>query len=246
MLRRTPVSKKYYGWHYMSPMVRIPDEFHQRIANGKEVVLTPKRDPKNKWGLHTAERMNVHPSVWGLDRSNWVNYNNRGGIICDVPPVPVYRSHIWCCGQITWKQHHPRIYIKCPPNFVVSCKWCRIKYLNMSTDDDNDEDWQKEQDEIALKPETMEQLMTPYRRLHGVLGPSNFQDGQAPHPEVYKTVYNPDVFYSKYMPEKACSHQVGEGDKRLDDGHTHDDHTAKDGNTPKDGHVHMADMDQHH
>jgi hypothetical protein len=207
-MRKSTVSLRYWGWHYHSPLVKIPDEFAMRTANGKTVELTPKRDPKNKWGLHQVERQSVHPSVWGLERSNWANYNNKGGIICDVPPVPVYRKSIWCMGHIEWKQHHPRIFIKCPPGFVVSCKWCRLKFINMSTEDDNDDNWQKEWDKIAQTPETMEQLMTPYRQLGGRIRKSNFQDGKLPHPEVYKTVYNPNVFYAKYMPEKVVEEQA--------------------------------------
>lgn len=219
-MRRTLVVQRYHGWHYHSPLVRIPEEYSMRIANATVVEFTPKRDPKNKWGLLTVERASMHPSLMGHDRTNWVNYNNRGGVICDVPPVPVYRSKIFCVGQAQWKLHHPRIFIKCPKGMVVSCKWCRMKFINMATEEDNDEGWQKEWDKINQTPETMEQLLTPYRRLSGVLSTSNFQDGKDPHPEVYKTVYNPDVFYQKYFPEKCknANKQVEAGTAALEEG----------------------------
>jgi len=220
-MRRTPVTQKFFGWHYLSPITRIPDEYAQRLCNSKQVVLTDKRDPKNKWGLHNVERLSVHPSVWGGDRHNYANGENKGGAICDLPPVPVYKEKIWCMGHYQYKFHHPRIFIKVPRGKVVSCKWCRLKFVNMATDDDNDDDWEQRMNRINTTPETMEQLMVPYRRLNGQLSQSNFQDGKPPHPEVYKTVYDPNVFYAKYAPERMKQAQVEGGDHKLEAGDEH-------------------------
>lgn len=208
-MRRTPVAAKYFGWNYFSPMIRIPEEYVSRLGDHKPVEFTPKRDPKNKWGLHNVERFSMHPSVWGQERANYSFNENKGGAICELPPVPVYRQQIWCMGQGSSLWHHPRIHIKCPRGMTVSCKWCRLKYINMSTDDDHDEDWQEVQHRIAMTPEKMEDLKAPRRTVDGILRESNFQTGcvgQDGEPDkfVYRTVYDPDSFYAKYFPEK-CS-----------------------------------------
>ena len=210
MLRRTSLARKQFTWHYISPLVELPHEYAQRVTNKKEGVETDRRDPKNYWGLHNIERFQVHPSVWGYERHNYGGMENKGGIICDVPPVPVYRANIWCMGHFQAKFHHPRIHIKVPPGKTIGCKWCRVKYINMSTDEDNDEDWEDAYYRINTTPESEEDLKKPWRNLDGVLRKSNFLDGQEPHPKVYKSVFDPQRYAVKR--------------KGHDDHHGHDEH----------------------
>ena len=202
MLRRTVARRWQYGNHYYGPVVPLPEEFGQRLANPKPVHLTKFRDPKNEWGLHSKERVSMHPSISGLDRHNHSLFETRGGPIADVPPVPVYRQHIWCMGHHRQRFGHPRIFIKCPPMKVVACKWCRLKFINMATEEDNDEDWIEEMHEIATTPETEEELMQLHRTYEGVLRPSNYQDGATPDPFVHRSVFDPERYKWKKKGEK--------------------------------------------
>ncbi|EPY39092.1 hypothetical protein AGDE_04837 [Angomonas deanei] len=184
---------------YYSPPVYMPMEYAMRVTNQKPLRFTHPRDPKYGWNTHIDELAGLHPGLLGPGRKTpQVNYYNRGGIIGEIPPVPVYREHIWCMGHGHFILQHPRIFIKCPKNKVVACKWCRLKFINMSTEEDNDEDWEKEEHKIATTPETLEDLTQPIRDLGGVLRASPFQDGKEPHPHVYRSVFDPERYRHKH------------------------------------------------
>lgn len=233
MLRRTSVRPTHFSSHYFGPMIEFPMEYAHRLTNKKVAEETPRRDPKNHWGLHNFEKWQVHPSIWGLERHNYGGQETRGGVTCDVPPIPVYRSQIWCQGhnQVGWL--HPRIFIKVPRGKTIGCKWCRAKFINMSTEDDNDEGWEEDMQRINTTPETLKQLTTPFRDLAGVLRKSNFQDGKEPHPEVYKSVFNPERYAWK---------QRGHGLPPLPPGAV--DHHA-DSHAAEGGHGHAAEGGHH-
>lgn len=195
MLRRNVGLRRFYGNHYLGPVVPMPEEYVMRVANAKQVKQTPLKDPKNKWGLHNVERVSAHPSSFGIDRHNFGLWESRGGTIGEIPPVPVYRQFIWCNGQQQMHHlSHPKIFIKVLPGQTVVCKWCRVKYINMASPEDNDENWKNDLHRIATTPETMESIQEPRRRLDGVLRDSNFQDGREPHPDVYRSAFDPERF----------------------------------------------------
>lgn len=207
MLRRSqtlhrvvPAGASLHGVNFYSPMVIMPDHHWQRITNQKEVHLTDRKDPKNYWGRRNKDFFaKVNPSMWGLDRHNHANWDNKGGLICDVPPVPVYRTYIWCIGHFVKDTFHPRIHIKVPRGKVIGCKWCRCKFINMSTDEDNDEDWEKDFYEINTTPESKKDLMRPFRTYEGTwpLNDSNFQ--MEPDKHHYRVVFDPmKNYYNKY------------------------------------------------
>ena len=206
MLRRTGIDRNVIntclqGITFYSPMVIMPDHYWMRIANQKEVEITPKRDPKNYFGRRNKDLLGpkLHPSLWGLDRHNHGNFDNKGGVICDVPPVPVYRTYIWCHGHFSYKYFHPRIHIKVPRGKMIGCKWCRCRFINMSTDDDNDEDWEKEMEEIQLTPESKKDLMRPFRTQGGVWPANDTNFINEPDPHVYRVVFDPmKHYYDKY------------------------------------------------
>jgi hypothetical protein len=205
-MRRSVLALKTFGVSFTSPPTTIPDVFMQRVANQKQVTITEGKDPKNKWGLKNVEMLSAHTSIYGDDRWNYGHSGNRGGVHCDVPPIPVYRQQVWCQGTAagaTWSGH-PKISIKVPRGKVIACKWCRLKYMNMATDDDNDENWKAKIEAINTKPETEGQLRAPVRQIRGVMPKdSNFQDGKEPHPWVYRTVFDPNVYYKEFEPERV-------------------------------------------
>ncbi|CCW61554.1 unnamed protein product [Phytomonas sp. EM1] len=180
---------------YYSPPVYMPLEYAMRVTNPKQLKFTHPRDPKFTYNTHIDELSSLHPGLLGPGRkSPQVNYSNRGGILCEIPPVPVYREHIWCMGHAHFTLQHPRIFIKCLRGKVTTCKWCHLKFINMSTDDDNDEDWYEEEQRIATMPELEKDLRQPIRDLGGVLRRNPFQDNKEPDPYVYRTVFNPDQY----------------------------------------------------
>lgn len=188
--------------NFYSPPVIIPDHHWMRVANQKEVHLTDKKDPKNYHGRRNKDFFaKVNPSLWGLDRHNFANWDNKGGIIMDVPPVPVYRKYIWCIGHSQHRNFHPRIHIKVPRGKIVCCKWCRCKFLNMATDEDNDDNWEKDFEEIQTTPESKKDLMRPFRRMDGSWpkDDNNFAEGVEPDRHIYRTVFDPmKNYYNKY------------------------------------------------
>lgn len=180
--------------HY-SPPVYMPLEYASRVTNQKQLVFTHPKDPKYGWNTHVEELASLHPGILGPGRRTpQLNWYNRGGIICEIPPVPVYRQHIWCQGHSHFILQHPKIFIKCPPGEVVCCKWCRLKFINMATEDDNDDDWQEEEHKIATTPESAADLMQPIRDVGGVLRERPFQDGKEPDPHVYRSVFDPERY----------------------------------------------------
>lgn len=193
-MRRSNVLRTFSNntGHY-SPPVYMPLEYASRVTNQKQLVFSHPRDPKYGWNTHVEELSALHPGVFGRGRKTpTVNYYNRGGIICEIPPVPVYRAQIWCQGHSHFILQHPKIFIKCPPNEVVSCKWCRLKYINLATEEDNDEDWVKEEHKISTTPERLEDIVQPYRDIGGVVRQTPFQDGKEPDPHAYRSVFNPE------------------------------------------------------
>ena len=181
--------------NFYSPPVYMPLEYAMRVTNQKKLEFVHPKDPKMTFNKHVEQLGTLHPCLIGDGRKE-PNPNNteRGGLMGDIPPVPVYRHHIWCMGHAHFVLQHPRIFIKCPPGKVVACKWCRLKFINMATVDDCDDDWKEVEHKIATTPESEEDLNTPYRNILGVLGTSNFQDGKTPHPDVYKSVFNPEKY----------------------------------------------------
>lgn len=204
---------------YYSPPVYMPLEYAQRVTNQKQLQFTHPRDPKYGWNTHIDELSALHPGLLGPGRKTpQVNYYSRGGLICEIPPVPVYREHIWCMGHGHFTLQHPRIFIKALKGQVVTCKWCRLKFINMATDEDNDEDWEEEEQKISTTPESPEDLMQPIRDLGGVLRSNPFQDDKTPDPHVYRTVFDPDRYrwrqpsdahyevHPAYVGKKGSSH----------------------------------------
>nr|CCC91117.1 unnamed protein product [Trypanosoma congolense IL3000] len=192
--------------HY-SPPVYMPLEYASRVTNQKQLVFTHPKDPKYGWNTHIHELASLHPGLLGPGRRTpQLNWYNRGGIVCEIPPVPVYRDHIWCQGHSHYILQHPKIFIKCPPGEVVCCKWCRLKFINMATDEDNDNDWKEEEHKIATTPESAEDLMQPIRDLGGVLRQRPFQDGKDPDPHVYRSVFNPERYRWKHPQHKYEVH----------------------------------------
>lgn len=184
---------------YYSPPVYMPLEYASRVTNQKQLQFTHPRDPKYTWNTGINELASLHPGLLGPGRKTpQLNYSNRGGIICEIPPVPVYREHIWCMGHSHFILQHPRIFIKCPRGKVVCCKWCRLKFINMSTETDNDDDWFEEEQKIATTPEAEEDLRQPIRDMGGVLRRNPFQDDKEPDPHVYRAVFNPDRYRWKH------------------------------------------------
>lgn len=191
--------------NYFAPLIPFPEEYAQRIANKKQVVLTDLKDPKNKWGTRNFDHGAVHPSYFSLERHNFGGYETRAGPVCDIPPVPVYRSKIFCRGHMMMKCFHPVIFIKCPPNKVVTCKWCRTKFINMATEDDNDDDWEEEAFDIMRTPEKPEDAFRPFRGIDGVLRPTFGPEG--PHPHVFRSVFDPEK-YKFSLKQSTCSHEA--------------------------------------
>lgn len=184
---------------YYSPPVYMPMEYASRVTNQKQLVFTHPKDPKYGWNTHINELASLHPGILGPGRKTpQLNYSNRGGIICEIPPVPVYREHIWCMGHGHYILQHPRIFIKCPQGKVVCCKWCRLKFINMSTKADNDDDWFEEEQKISTTPESEEDLMQPIRDMGGVLRNRPFQDDKEPDPHVYRAVFDPERYRWKH------------------------------------------------
>lgn len=178
---------------YYSPPVYMPLEYASRITNAKPLRFTNPRDPKYTWNTGINEVAALQPGLLGIGRKTpTVYYYNHGGIVCEIPPVPVYRNHIWCMGHSHFILQHPRIFIKCPPRKVVTCKWCRLKFINMASEEDNDNGWFEEEHRIATTPESEEDLHKPMRDIIGVLRTERFQDGKEPDPQVYRAVYNPE------------------------------------------------------
>lgn len=191
--------------HY-SPPVYMPLEYSQRISNPKPLEFMHPLDPKYGTNTHANQLASLHPGILGPGRKTpSFNFSNRGGIVCEIPPVPVYRQHIWCMGHAHFILQHPRIFIKCLPGKVVVCKWCRLKFINMSTAEDNDEDWREEEHKIATTPESEEDLNTPIRDLGGVLR-EKFQDGKEPDPHVYRAVFDPERHRWHHHPHKYEVH----------------------------------------
>lgn len=173
----------------------MPLEYASRVTNQKQLRFTNPKDPKMGWNTHIYELASLHPGLMGHGRKTpSLNWTSNGGIVCEIPPTPVYREHIWCQGHAHFILQHVRFFIKCPPGKVVSCKYCRMKYINMSTAEDNDEDWFEEEQKIATTPESEEDLRQPIRDLGGVLRENPFQDGKEPHPDVYRSVFNPERY----------------------------------------------------
>ncbi|EKF37758.1 hypothetical protein MOQ_002041 [Trypanosoma cruzi marinkellei] len=192
--------------HY-SPPVYMPLEYASRVTNQKQLVFTHPKDPKYGWNTHVEELASLHPGILGPGRRTpQLNWYNRGGIVCEIPPVPVYRQHIWCQGHSHFILQHPKIFIKCPPGVVVCCKWCRLKFINMSTEDDNDDDWESEEHKISTTPETVSDLMQPRRDIGGVLRDRPFQDGKEPDPHVYRSVFDPERHRWKHPHHKYEVH----------------------------------------
>eukprot|EP00759_Apiculatamorpha_spiralis_P018104 PhF_6_TR24426/c0_g1_i1/m.33785 len=204
MLRVTV--RRNYKAHFLnfySPVTEIPVEYTMRLAPKVMPRATEPRDPNNRWGLLNYERGLAQPIAFSHKRDTHLLDNvmplPRAGPITELPPVPVYREHIWCQGQISCGGRHYRIFIKCPPGKVTQCKWCRMKYLNMATDDDNDEDWQEICNAAMLRPETREQGMRPHRSVGGTWYPNPYPNG--PHPEVYRTWVEQDAAKEKAAQE---------------------------------------------
>ena len=181
-----------YG--YFGPAPYIPTEYVMRFANTKQLVFMDPKDPKFGWNTHAHQLANVAP-LWGGNggKNPNVNFFAKSGFITEIPPVPVYRQHIWCMGHMQALQGHPRINIKCMPGKVTVCKWCRLKFINMSTPEDNDDDWREVEHKIATTPESYEDLMTPVRDVGGCLRMNRFQE-DGPDPHVYRAVLNPEPY----------------------------------------------------
>lgn len=180
---------------YYSPPVYMPLEYASRVTNQKQLRFTHPRDPKYNYSTHMDELASLHPGLFGKGRKTpTLNYQNRGGIVCEIPPVPVYRDKIWCMGHGHYILQHPRIFIKCPPRKVVVCKWCRLKFINMSTAEDNDNDWFEEEQKISTTPESEADLLTPKRDMGGVLRECAFQDDKMPDKHVYRSVFDPERY----------------------------------------------------
>jgi len=206
MLRRC-VARRYHGHHYVnyySPVTEIPFEYTSRLEPKVIPTMTDLRDPNNRWGLWNYERGKGVPQGNGHNRNSHLLDTipmARAGPVCDLPPVPVYRQQIWCMGNGggCYMSRHPRIHIKVPRGKVVICKWCRIKYINMGTDDDNDEDWQKVCDFIGKRPETKKQAMRRHRDILGRQYPNAYPNG--PNPEIYRTWINEPDPEPEYPPK---------------------------------------------
>mmetsp|Transcript_69283 Transcript_69283/g.80839 ORF Transcript_69283/g.80839 Transcript_69283/m.80839 type:complete len:237 (+) Transcript_69283:27-737(+) len=201
MLRRNIVFLGSYvnsTGHY-GPPVYMPLEYTMRIANLKPLEFMKPTDPKYTWNTHMDQIASLTPGLFGHGRKvPTYNYSNKGGIPCEIPPIPVYREHIWCMGHAHFILQHPRIFIKCLPGKVTVCKWCRCKFINMSTAEDNDNDWREEEHKIATTPESLEDLNKPIRDLGGVLRQRRFQDDKQPDPHVYRAVFDPERYRWKH------------------------------------------------
>ena len=222
MLRRSVVPKRYFGWHYQSPVVHFPPEYAIRIAGS--IRLTDPKDPKNKWGQHNLDMGGGHHNhLFGsYDNNSFGPFESSLNTTNDIPPVPVYTDRIWCAGMAhrTNLNYHPKIYIKVPRGgAIVYCKWCGLKYTNMATSDDNDDDWRGACDRIAQTPETLAELRRPFRKWTGELFKSNFQDGKEPHRQLFRTAYNPqDHYYSKYFSGTFAKRATGKLDHVVENG----------------------------
>lgn len=197
MMRKTTLVLGSYVNHtgHYSPPVYMPLEYTMRVTNPKPLEFMHPNDPKFAVNTHIMQIASLAPGLFGHGRkSPTVNFNSKGGILCEIPPIPVYREHIWCMGHAHFILQHPRIAIKCIPGKVVCCKWCRCKFINMGTKEDNDDDWAEEEHKIATTPESEEDLNKPIRDLGGVLRESRFQDGKTPDPHVYRSVFNPERY----------------------------------------------------
>ena len=202
MLRRTPTVKGQFTYKYFGPTTPFPPEYYGRIANKKPIELTKPRDPKNAWGLHNKEWTSAHPSQAGIDRYNFSLYERRGGPILDTPPVPVYRKHVYCTGTQKNTPNHPVFHMVIRPNQTAICKYCRVKYINMMDEENDDTNWRAEIHKIATTPEPMTEVLLPTRMMDGVLPMSNFQDGNVPCPLTYKSVYYPEKYTWKTVNRK--------------------------------------------
>jgi hypothetical protein len=205
--------------HFHSPPTDIPPDIVMRIANAKQLVLMDTKDPKFGINTHVDQVASCIPTLHGKGgRNPSVNYFTRSGLMQEIPPIPVYRKHIWCNGHIKQHQGHPMINIKCLPGKVTQCKWCRLKFINMSSPDDCDDDWQEVEHKIATTPESKEDLMTPWRGPMGELREKVFMN--EPDPFVYRAVLNPEKYrwkheehhdyevhprYAKKCGDKSCS-----------------------------------------
>ena len=213
-----------YGWSYHQPPQPFPKEYLFRIAG--EIKITPKRDPKNKWGRHNMDMASGYPNYMNgpMDNRHFGSDISFTNTTADIPPIPVYRQHIQCQGMITRTglNYHPKMNIKVKPMTVKYCKWCGLKYINMSTADDTDENWKAECDKIQQTPETMPELMRPFRSYLGELPryKANFQDDKEPHRDLFPTVYNPAAYFEQYFnePKDAPSNSdfvLGNGEREL-------------------------------
>lgn len=183
--------------NYWGPPVDLPPELVMRIANAKQMVFMDTKDPKFGINTHIDQMATIIPTLHGKGGKNpSVNYFTRSGLTFEIPPVPVYRQQIWCTGQMKTGTGHPKISIKCMPGKVTSCKWCRLKYINMSTPDDCDDDWREVEHKIATTPESMEDLLTPWRGVQGELRAEVFMF--EPDPFVYRAVMNPEKYRWKH------------------------------------------------
>lgn len=209
MLRRGTVALGSYVNHlgHYGPPVYMPLEYAQRISNPKQLEFMHPHDPKYEYNTHAKQLASLSPGILGYGRkSPSVNFNSKGGIPCEIPPIPVYRQHIWCMGHAHFILQHPRIFIKCLPGKVMVCKWCRCKFINMSTAEDNDEDWVEEEHKIATTPESLEDLNTPIRDMGGVLRQRRFQDDKQPDPFVYRSVFDPERYRWKHEHHEYETH----------------------------------------
>lgn len=211
-MRRSNISLSVgglFGWSYHQPPQPFPKEYVFRVAT--DIKLTPKRDPKNKWGRHNFDMGAAHPNhlTGAGDNNNFGSDRSAVGTQNDIPPIPIYRQHIQCQGMSmrTGLNFHPKMNIKVKPGTTKYCKWCGLKYINMATVDDSDENWKAECEEIQLTPETMAELKRPFRSYLGELPrySSNFQDEKEPHPDLYPTVYNPAAYFKKYANSGAAT-----------------------------------------
>ena len=201
--RHNVISTSLHGVNFYSPMVIMPEHYWQRVANQKQVELTDKRDPKFYLGKRNKEFLGsaLHPSLWAGDRHNVAHFDNKGGMIMEAPPIPVYREKIWCIGQFVHRNFHPRIFLKVPRGKVIGCKWCRARFINMATDEDNDDDWEEVTNRIQKTPESKNDLMRPFRNINGVWPKNdrNFPEGVEPDQHIYRTVFDPlKNYYEKY------------------------------------------------
>ena len=190
-------SSNYYG-----PAPFLPYEYCARLANRKPVKLSNPTDPKFTWKTFETEVGSIHPAFFGKGKGTpSVINDHQGGPGGDMPPIPVYRKSILCMGHYSPMYNHPRMFIKTLPGKIAYCKWCRLKFINMSGEGDCDDNWEEEQHAIAVSPETMADIKKPRRDVLGQILPSNFANGAEPDPDVHKSVYNPEKYRWRQVDE---------------------------------------------